>query len=106
MGGSMKNRRLLLSVSTLFILKGCTTTTQSRYCIQVEEEVECPSLDEVNETTFPAEDCGGTHTQATEFSVRNDSVSIWEEDTALDSQYDGCCYNTSYVAPVGVECTQ
>ena len=28
---------------------------------------------------------------------------IWEEDTALDQQYDGCCYTTSYVAPIGVD---
>lgn len=102
----MKNRILLLIGTPFFILTGCTTTTQSQYCIQVEEEVECSSLDDVNETTFPVDDCGGTHTQATEFSTRNESVSIWEEDTALDSQYDGCCYKTSYVAPVGVECTQ
>ena len=85
------------------MLIGCTTT-QSQYCINVEEDMECPVLDEVNDTTFPVEDCGGTHTKATEFSTRNESVSIWEEDTTMDAQFDGCCYTTSYVAPVDADC--
>ena len=101
----MKKKSLLLSVF-LAILAGCTTTTQSQYCIHVEEDVECPTLDEVNETTFPTDDCGGTHTQAVEFSARNESVSVWEEDTALDNQYDGCCYTTSYAAQIGGDCME
>lgn len=102
----MKKICLLLSGTFLTSPIGCTTTTQSQYCINVEEDVDCPTLDEVNQTALPAEDCGGTHIQAIEFSARNESVSIWEEDTDLDNQYDGCCYTTSYVAPVGVDCTQ
>ena len=102
----MKNIFHFSNGTILFLWAGCTTTTQSQYCIHVEESAECPTIDEVNETTFPAEDCGGTHTLATEFSTRNESISIWEEDTALDQQYDGCCYTTSYVAPIGVDCTE
>ncbi|MAA80669.1 MAG: hypothetical protein CL916_15545 [Deltaproteobacteria bacterium] len=98
----MKKICLFLSGTLL----GCTTTTQSQYCINVEEDIECPTLNYVNETTFPAEDCGGTHTQATVLFARNESVSVWEEDTALDNQYDGCCYTTLYVAPVGVDCIE
>ena len=101
----MKNRSLLLNGAMWFIGIGCTTTTQSQYCLHVEEVVECPTLEEVNEATFPAEDCGGTHVQAIDFVTRNESVSIWEDDTGLDNQYDACCYTTSYVAPVGVDCT-
>lgn len=102
----MKKISLLLNGYILGVLAGCTTTTQSQYCLNVEEEVECPTVDEVNESTFPAEDCGGTHNKATDFSQRNDSVSVWEEDTAADAEFDACCYTTEYVAPVGVECVE
>ena len=101
----MKKECLLLSGFFFANLTGCTTT-QSQYCVNVVEEAECPTLEEVNETTFPTEDCGGTHTQANEFSARNESVSVWEEDTALDNQYDGCCYTTSYVSSVGTDCIE
>lgn len=100
----MKNKSILLSGAIWFIWTGCTTTTQSQYCIHVAEAVECPTLEEVNETTLPAEDCGGTHVHATDFATRNESVSIWEDDSGLDNQYDACCYTTSYVAQVGVDC--
>ena len=102
----MKKICIFILCTKLIVFAGCTTTTQSQFCIHVEEDLECPSLDEVNETIFPAEDCGGTHTQASELYERNDSVSIWEEDTDVDAQYDGCCYVTSYVSTIGVDCAQ
>ena len=104
--GFMKNISLLVQSYLLSVLAGCTTTSESQYCINIDADAECPSVEDVNETIFPIDDCGGTHTKSTEFAARNDSVSIWEEDTAADTLYDACCYTTTYKAPVGMECIE
>ena len=91
---------ILLQGYVFSILTGCTTE-ESTYCVQVAEEAECPSVEEINETIFPVDDCAGVHQSATEFSTRNDSVSTWIEDTATDAEFDACCFQTSYKPYLG-----
>jgi len=81
------------------MLCGCLeTTTEGVYCIVVEEAEECPTVDSVNESIFPVEVCGGTHSSATGFDERTDNTSVWHEDTASEEGKDACCFTTEYTS--------
>ena len=103
----MKNISLLFNGYMIGLLTGClTTNSTSEYCVTVGEDEDCPSLSAVNETVFPVDTCSGTHLAATEYTKRQDSISVWEEDIDSDAQFDSCCYATDHSAPLGVTCSE
>jgi hypothetical protein len=103
----MKSISLLLNGYVISLMTGCVTTkSTAEYCVTVLEEEECPSVSEVNGTTFPVEVCGGIHSKATEYTVREDSISVWEEDTAADAEFDSCCYETEFRTPSVETCVE
>ena len=61
----MKAFNILYQGCLVLGLAGCMeTVTENVYCVTVLEEETCPSIDSVNENTFPVNVCGGTHRKA------------------------------------------
>ena len=97
----MKYIYLLIQCYVFSLLTACTQKEASIYCLQVDEEIECPTVNEVNESVFPSEDCSGRHLKAMTFDGRQETASSWADDTATDAAYDRCCFTTEYTTFAG-----